>query len=380
MRNFLIAILAIMSIFFAACEQDQSTLTDNVSQETDYQQQIEAAEQQLEEAERLVFQDQFAGQRQIVTVPAGSVNALQAAIDKAGPHGIVKLESGVHTEDETVFVNHPVRINGEEGAIIESQYPSTNVFHITVNPVIRIEDANFVHVTGIQFVPANDANQGNVGILVFNSDYAFISGNNFDSYQMAVVVDNSDYVIVKENVAEGLFSEGFNQFNCIGIFNIGDNFARTRDNQMHDFGVSYFASGSNGIYYSNEADGGTSGIIYCTAVNFAFLPDGTPISASESSNNWLGIFNLAKNNSIGHLVIDGSNNCTLINNEAVNCSLYDVELAGTTLRFGTPEPLPTTFNNLFIAGSSPDIEVKDCGDNNTIIGGQLVDTVEDPCF
>ena len=80
------------------------------------------------------------------------------------------------------------------------------------------------------------------------------------------------------------------------------------------------------------------------------------------------------------MIIDGVNNCKLINNSAENCALYDVEFVGPTLRFGTPEPLPTSFENLFIDDPNTDIEVKDCGIDNVIEGGQLVDTAEDPCF
>lgn len=377
MRTLFIAFLSVLSVLFIACEKDKVTSTNTTSQEVEY---IETAEQQLEEIERLVSQDDFAGERKVVDLPAGSVNGLQAAIDEAGPNGIVNIKSGLHTEDATVNVNFTVRIIGEEGAVIESNYPGMNTFPIVVNPVIRIENGNFVHVRNIQFVPGTESGEGNVGILVYNADYAYIKDNDFQGYQMAVIVDDSDFAFVQDNTANGLSSEGYNQFNCIGIFNVGDTYARTKNNHMTDFGTGYFASGSNGIYYGNTADGGGAGIIYCTGIGFASLPDGTPISASESATNWVGIFNLAKNTDFGHLIIDGSNNCKIISNYAENCSVYDVEFVGPTQRFGTPEPLPTTFENLFIDGPSTDIEVKDCGLDNIIIGGQLVDIVEDPCF
>jgi len=377
MRSLFVTFLSVLSVLFIACEKDKVTSTNTTSQEVEY---IETAEQQLAEIERLVSQDDFAGERKVVDLPAGSINGLQAAIDEAGPNGIVNVKSGSHVEETTVNVNFTVRIIGEDGAVIESNYPGVKTPPIVVNPVIRIENGNFVHVRNIQFVPGTESGEGNVGILVHNADYAYIKDNDFQGYQVAVIVDDSDFAFVQDNTANGLFSEGYVLPLSIGIANLGDTYARTKNNHMTDFGTGYFASGSNGIYSGNTAEGGQTGFFYCTGIGLASFPDGTPISASESANNWVGIFNLAKNTGIGHLIIDGVNNCKIISNYAENCSAYDVEFVGPTLRFGTPEPLPTTFENLFIDGSSTDIEVKDCGLDNIIIGGQLVDIVEDPCF
>ncbi len=377
MRTLFVAFISVISVLFIACEKDNVTSTKTTSQEAEY---IETAEQQLEEIERMVYQDDFAAERKVVDLPAGSVNGLQAAIDEAGPNGIVNVKSGLHTEDATVNVNFTVRIVGEEGAVIESNYPGVKTPPIVVNPVIRIENGNFVHVRNIQFLPGTESGEGNVGILVYNADYAYIKDNDFQGYQMAVIVDDSDFSFVQDNTANGLFSEGYGLPLSIGISNLGDTSARTKNNHMTDFATGYFASGSNGIYSGNTADGGQTGFFYCTGVGLVSFPDGTPISASESANNWVGIFNLAKNTGIGHLIIDGVNNCKIISNYAENCSVYDVEFVGPTLRFGTPEPLPTTFENLFIDGPSTDIKVKDCGVDNIIQGGQLVDLAEDPCF
>ena len=110
-----------LPVLFTACGKDSSTSTDIISQKTEY---IETAEQQLSEIERLVNQSDFTGERKVVDLPAGSVNGLQAAIEEAGPNGIVNVKSGLHIEDVTVTVNFTVQIIGEEGAVIESSYPA----------------------------------------------------------------------------------------------------------------------------------------------------------------------------------------------------------------------------------------------------------------
>ena len=376
MRAFSIVFLIVMPVLLASCGKDSSTSTDIISQKTEY---IETAEQKLSEIESLVNQSDFTGERKVVDLPAGSVNGLQAAIEEAGPNGIVNVKSGLHVEDVTVTVNFTVQIIGEEGAVIESNYPAM-LDSVVVTPVIRIENSDFVHVKNIQFVAGTESGEGNVGVLVYNAGYAHIKDNDFQGYQMAVLVDDSEFTFIEDNTGNGLFSKGYGVLNgSIGICTLGDTNTRIKNNYMAGFGTGYFASGSYGIYHGNTAEGGETGFFYCTGA-FGVLPDGTPIAASESANNWIGISNLAKNTGIGHLIIDGVNNCKLINNSAENCALYDVEFVGPTLRFGTPEPLPTSFENVFIDDPNTDIEVKDCGIDNVIQGGQLVDTAEDPCF
>mgnify|MGYP001979676234 CR=1 FL=1 len=379
MHTLSIIFCVVLSAVFIACGTDSSISTDVSSQKAEY---IETAEQKLSEIERLVSQDGFTGQRKVVDLPAGSVNGLQAAINEAGVNGIVNVKSGLHTEDMTVNVNFTVQIIGEEGAIIESSNPAMSS-SLVVTPVIKIENSEHVHVKNIQFVSATESGEGNVGILVYNANYAHIKNNDFQGHQMAVSIDESDFTFVEDNTAKGLFSKGYGLFNSsVGIGAVGNTNSTIKNNYMTDFGTGFFASGNNGIYHGNTAEGGETGFFYCTGNSpvFGTLPDGSPIAASEPANNWISVSNLAKNTGVGHLVIDGVNNCKLINNSAENCALYDVEFVGPTLRFGTPEPLPTTFENLFIDDPSTDIEVKNCGVDNVIMGGQLVDVAADPCI
>ena len=58
------------------------------------------------------------------------------------------MKSGLHIEDVTVTVNFTVQIIGEEGAVIESNYPAM-LDSVVVTPVIRIENGDFVHVKNI---------------------------------------------------------------------------------------------------------------------------------------------------------------------------------------------------------------------------------------
>jgi len=81
----------------------------------------------------------------------------------------------------------------------------------------------------------------------------------------------------------------------------------------------------------------------------------------------------------GFQVIDGANRNVLQNNAAANNSVYDVEFAGDSTRYGFFTP--ASFNNVFKGASQKGLVVKDCGNNNTIKGkGTLVDQRADPWF
>ena len=76
-----------------------------------------------------------------------------------------------------------------------------------------------------------------------------------------------------------------------------------------------------------------------------------------------------------YLVIDGANNNLLENNDGGNNAAYDYELTGDTYRFGFLTPF--AYDNTLYA--KPGQTVKNCGVNNTVIGGVLVDTAVDVC-
>ncbi len=56
--------------------------------------------------------------KKAVEIPAGSADALAAAIAEVRDGGVVLLRSGQHTESRTVTVDHRVKIVGEPGAIL----------------------------------------------------------------------------------------------------------------------------------------------------------------------------------------------------------------------------------------------------------------------
>lgn len=378
MRCYPIFLVALMALLFAACEKD--TLLTTETQDTQ-QYIVDEAEQLVAKADALLAQDLSVSERtpgNPGVLPAGSIDGLAKAIQEVGPYGTVLVKSGMHFEAGTVTITFPVNIIGEYGAVIQSTTTPSIEFPYTMDPALYLDHADRVQVQGLQFVPDPATGQGGTAILVSNSDRVFIKDNDFLNYFQAVVVYASDFARIHYNRAEGLYSEGFDSFNSYGFSVMSGKYAYLRGNFAEDFWTNYFVSDKEGILYKNTATGGVQGFMYGNyAEGTLQLPDETPIGADFTATKWQGIRNTAQNNATSYLIIDGANNCRLINNKAIDYAVYGFDFAGETDRFGTP--VPASSDNYFLISGS-NVTVKDCGVDNVIRGGKLVDTTVDPCF
>ena len=122
------------------------------------------------------------------------------------------------------------------------------------------------------------------------------------------------------------------------------------------------------------------GIILCNLPLTIQLPDADdPSGSAVPATRWLAQGNTSTNNdTVGYLVIDGSNSNTLRNNQGGDNGTYDIELTGIVDRFGR-KALPASYDNFVNAESHPDVKIKDCGTNNQVLGGVQVDTAVDSC-
>lgn len=315
----------------------------------------------------------------MVYLQAGSVNGLQAAIQQAGPWGKVIVKSGLHKEDLTVRVTHPIRILGEPGAIIQSgvspdlsgNFPSTSF------AALQVENANFVIIQKLQFIPDPAIGTGPNAIVLYESDYSLIRNNSFDSFDGAVLLVESSFCTISQNDANGPLSEG-GYGN--GLFNSASSDANIFfNNTLVDFGNGMFVCDRNGLVFRNQVDSSFYGYIYCTwPLGFIQLDNGVDIGTTTSATGYLGLSNESHNSILdGYLIVDGANKNNIVNNFASNSGEYDVFFTGDFIDEGFFRP--KSFENNFLAGRFRNIQVKDCGDNNNIFGGQLVDTNLDPC-
>lgn len=306
----------------------------------------------------------------LVVVPAGSVDALAGALASAGTGGIVLLKSGMHTESGTVTITNRVNLIGESGAILRvdtDPYPSA-----TFNePALHVLGASRVFIWGVDLRPTQAS--GNTGILLENANLTTIGHSEVTDHQISVLLHQSDRVFLYGNTITGPADSFY------GIEVVNGERTTLVSNDISNAGFfGVFACDRDGLAIFNHFHDTFIGLIFCNVpYGDAVLPSGEVIGAETPATDWIARWNNATNNDWGYLAIDGANGCRMVNNDASNNSTYDVEFSGDSERFGFFTP---TSSNCTVISADPAIVVKDCGLNNTVIGGTLVDTNVDPCF
>lgn len=315
--------------------------------------------------------------RKMVEVPEGSVDALADAIAAAGRNGIVLLKAGEHHESAMVEIPFAITLIGEEGAeLVTSAGGLVAAPPIPVAPVLHVTGSHAT-IRGVTFRPASG--DGNAAILIDGASHTTVFGNDMTGYQFPVIVASGDYNRVWNNtiVVNGAWQTGAVAF-AFGITVVRGNHASVMDNAVSNAVWGFFTSGLQGQLAYNTSQGNYVGIVMCKVSEALILPGGELIGAEFATKDWVVAHNTTMNNfTTGLLVIDGSNNNVIANNESSGNGTFDVDLTGDTNRLGFFTP--ASFENTFIAGAYEDIEVRDCGIDNTIIGGALVDNSVVPC-
>lgn len=310
------------------------------------------------------------GRAGIEVVPGGSVDALEAAVNAAGPNGIVLVQPGLHAESGTVTIAHRVAIVGMPGAVLQVDTQSAP-------PAAQLEPALWVYgatgstILGLEIVPA--APLGGTGVLVENSERVVVGRNTIRDHQLGVVLEQADRATVWGNTIE--IGAGGDH----GITVINAERARIIGNDVSGAFFGIWACDLNGRLLLNDTHGNFIGVILCRVPANAYpLPSGALAGAEFPCGDWVVRNNTSSNNlDAGYMVIDGANNNFLSDNAGSGNGTYDVELVGDSLRFGFLTP--TSFENTAII-DDPAMVVKDCGLDNTVIGGTQVDINQDPCF
>jgi hypothetical protein len=168
--------------------------------------------------------------------------------------------------------------------------------------------------------------------------------------------------------------------NVFGIVVINGDKVRIVRNDVSNALFGVWPCDRDGSVLDNTFHENYIGLILCTVFDGDFVyPSGDNSGTDASTNHWRVIGNLSTGNlDAGYLVIDGANHNLLKDNDASNNGTYDIDLAGDSYRFGFLTP--KSFDNTVKAGLFQHVKIKNCGENNTVIGGQLVDNTQDPCF
>jgi len=314
----------------------------------------------------------------VVDLPSGSADGLAAAIAAAGPHGTVHVAAGVHTESGPVVVDIPVSIEGEPGAVVRTATTASISTPLTIEAAIHVKNADGVRIAGLKLVPEGPI--GNTAILIHDSGQAVIENNEIDDYQFGVLLQNGDHAQVRDNsiAATGAWQTG-DVFDSYGVVVANGTHVILAGNTVNNAIFGLWPCDAAGQAHDNLTYGNLVGIILCKVPEASLDIDGEIVGAEHSANRWEVVHNVSRDNfDTGYLVIDSANNNRLVNNAASGNAAYDIELTADTTRFGFLTP--AAFENTVIPGAHKGLVVKDCGDNNHIIGIDTVDLSTDPCY
>jgi len=314
----------------------------------------------------------------VVEVPAGSSDALAAAIAEAGEGGTVVLLAGEHYESQPVLIEQSVKIVGEDGArLISTGTQPTDAAGI-LQPALHVLGAAGVVIRNLQIAP--DKAPGGTGILLERAPRAQVRNNELEGFQFGILNERSDRARIMRNhvVTTSAWQTG-EIFDAHGIVNINGRNVWIVDNEVSNSVLGIWACDRGGFALSNRMSGNLIGFILCNVPAGLYpLPDGTFTGSETPGTTWLVQNNTSNDNlSVGVLVIDGARSNYVINNSAAGNGDYDTEVAGDSERFGFFTP--TSAEN-FIYIFEKEQTVKDCGHDNTVYGGTTVDTAAEPCF
>lgn len=369
MKNLSLLLGAAMLLFFA-CQKDTPPTAENPADPKLASIESRLAKALAEADALLNEQENIAEDRANVTLPAGSVNGLAAAIAAAGPGGKVTVACGDHYESGRVEITFPVKIVGQSGAVFHwSELEPADPEQVRQDPAIYVQNTSDVTIKGLEF----RATSGGLRtcLLLENVPNAKIQNNEIYEFQMGIICVGVDNAKISKNYLDGPGTG-------LGIGIVSGESMLIADNEAFAFDFPIFPSGSYSDVVRNKTHQAFFGMVLCQLD--VEMPDGTNVEGPVSTNHFLFSKNESYNSAWGIIVIDGAFDNVLFKNNAHNNSVYDIELCQETERFGPPA-LPTTSNSTVVSnGNLNGVLIKDCAPGSVIIGGTLVDTNADPCF
>lgn len=381
MRHLSLLLTFAFLVVLTSCNELANEPTTTTDTEQQVQKHLAESEAAVATAEKEIqdFENEWIGMRSTVTVPAGSVDALAAAIAEAGNGGTVVLASGDHTENGTLLIESRVIITGEPGATL--LFPNAELpapIPAEVIPSIHIRNTSRAWLKGFSISTGTNEG-GRVGVLIQDAPRTRLEGLTIAGFQYGVLIDGGDRCQIISNTVSGVAADYPEAQASWGITNSTGRRTIIMRNEITGFNVGVFFSDQRGLAFSNTTTGGVIGYIWCTVPAWQVYPEGDAIVAAEPANGWRAYNNTAIGAAFNYLIVDGAKSSVSIQNESIAAGLYDFEIAGESQRFGFTTP-PSSNSLVISVGGYIDATIKDCTGDNTIIGGTLIDTSADPCF
>jgi nitrous oxidase accessory protein NosD len=314
-----------------------------------------------------------------IEIPAGSVNALNAAITAACDNGVIYLKAGIHTENAKINISKSVKILGENGAILKltsTSAPYTIDGNFFINPAIHVVNTTRVLFQNLD-IQTTDA-EGATAILLQNSNESAVIGCKITNFQVSIVLEKSDRAAIMRNTIVGGSGWQTQVMESIGITVVNGKSEYVSDNEISNTVFGIWACDQWSTCERNNFHDNVEGIILCNVPLFYELPSGIVTGSLVPGTAWKVFQNKSKGNfDNGIMVIDGANQNIIIGNEVTGNGLSplsgtatDVEIFGQSDIFGFTTP--TTHDNYVDLSSSPSSTIRNCSTGNTIISGVLM--------
>lgn len=320
--------------------------------------------------------DDQAFERSTIVLPAGSVDQLAAALQSAST---VILAPGLHTETQMVPVTGHVKIMGQPGAVLRIAAPPVLNFSLPFTPGLSLNNASGTMIMNLTIEPLEPLS--GIAIWINSSSKVTIQNCHISGFQNSITVYKSPLASIFNNTVEAnpAWQTGQLPF-VMGIGVYSGDAAVIERNEISGAFFGCVVADKNGAFRNNILHHNYLGFgLAAFPIGAGALPDGTLIGSDFPATSWNCRNNTAYNNFFtGYFIGGGANHNFMLDNNAYGNARYDIELSGDTNRFGWL----STFchHNTVLSNKYPNLLIKNCGVNNIVEGGVMVDTALDPCF
>ena len=371
---FSVLLVSVLTIFGCTKEQGLQTTTNDggLTEPQRVQQIIRKDLLEARSVQGLSLSELIPRTAQFIIVPAGSTDAIAAAISSAGAGGVVYLKAGTHTESLPITIRNSVIIIGEDGSTLKIKSPVNPPDSIkadVLTPAFHVLNAPQTAFLNLTVDPLDSA--GGSFVLFENSPQSALMYSKVNQFSYGAVVEGSDQMVIMGNhfISNNLWKTNAIRITLSILISNGKSNYIAR-NEVENFTAGIFVSDQYGSMIENNAHDNRFGLIVCGWQLPLRLPQGNIAATKVAPESWKVLNNKISNSSYDAILISATKWNVVQGNAITGSGIFDYDLTGDTHRFQGGRLSVASHDNTITASSGQTI--KDCGINNTVIGGTLL--------